>query len=152
WAADLPADRLADELARVAPAECLIPERDLAKLEDAFRTAPPRTLAPRPDWTFDPATAREALCKQFGVATLAGFGFESDHQPGLVAAGALLLYLQETFKAKLTHLRAVRPFRQSDHLLLDEVTRRSLELTRTLRDGHRDGSLLAALDRTVTPM
>jgi DNA mismatch repair protein MutS len=152
WAADLPPDRLADELARVAPAECLIPEREQTKLEEAFRAAPPRTLAPRPDWTFDPATAREALCKQFGVATLAGFGFESDHQPGLVAAGALLLYLQETFKSNLKHLRAVRPFRAADHLLLDEVTRRSLELTRTLRDGSREGSLLSALDRTVTSM
>ncbi len=152
WAADLPPDRLPDELARVAPAECLVPERDQAKLEDAFRAAPPRTLAPRPDWTFDPATAREALCRQFGVATLAGFGFDSDHQPGLVAAGALVQYLQETFKSDLKHLRAVRPYRQADHLLLDEVTRRSLELTRTLRDGSRDGSLLSALDRTVTPM
>src|SRR4051812_18816382 len=72
-AADLPPERLADELARVAPAECLAPERDQAKLEDAFRAAPPRTVAPRPDWTFDPGTAREALCRQFGVVTMAGF-------------------------------------------------------------------------------
>jgi DNA mismatch repair protein MutS len=152
WAADLTPDRLADELARVAPAECLVAERDQGKLEEAFRAAPPQTVAPRPDWTFDPATTREALCRQFGVVTLAGFGFESDHQPGLVAAGALVLYLQETFKSDLKHLRTLRPFRQTDHLLLDEVTRRSLELTRTLRDGGRDGSLLSALDRTVTPM
>jgi DNA mismatch repair protein MutS len=152
WAADVPPDRLTDELARVAPAECLVPERDAERLNESFRGSPPKTVAVRPDWTFDPATAREALCKQFGVATLAGFGFESDHQPGLVAAGALLLYLQETFKANLKHLRGVRPFRPGDHLLLDEVTRRSLELTRTLRDGSRDGSLLAALDRTVTTM
>jgi DNA mismatch repair protein MutS len=152
WAADVTFDRLADELARIAPAECLIAERDGPKLEDALRAAPPRTIAPRPDWTFDPATTREALCKQFGVITMAGFGFESDHQPGLVAAGALVLYLQETFKSDLRHLRTIRPFRQVEHLLLDEVTRRSLELTRTLRDGGRDGSLLSALDRSVTTM
>jgi DNA mismatch repair protein MutS len=152
WAADLAPDRLPDELARVAPAECLVSERDQARLADTLRAAPPRTLTPRPDWTFDPATARAALGQQLGVATLAGFGFDSDHQPGLVAAGALVLYLQETFKSDLRHLRAVRPFRQDRVLLLDEVTRRSLELTRTLRDGGRDGSLLSALDRTVTPM
>jgi DNA mismatch repair protein MutS len=152
WAADLPYDRLADELARVAPTECLVPERDLPDLETALDATPPRTMSPRPDWTFDPATALESLCKQFGVATLAGFGFESDHQPGLVAAGALVLYLRETFKSELRHLRGVRPFRSADHLLLDEVTRRSLELVRTLRDGARDGSLLSALDRTVTTM
>jgi DNA mismatch repair protein MutS len=152
WAADVPHDRLADELARIAPVECLVPERDLPDLETALDAAPPRTMSPRPDWTFDPATGHEALCKKFGVATLAGFGFESDHQPGLVAAGALVLYLQETFKSELRHLRGVRPFRSADHLLLDEVTRRSLELVRTFRDGAREGSLLSALDRTVTTM
>lgn len=152
YAADLTHDRLPDELARVAPAECLVAERDLPTLDDAFHAAPPKTLSPRPDWTFDPGTAREALCRRFGVVTLAGFGFESDHQPGLVAAGALVQYLQETFKSDLRHLRAIRPYRPGDHLLLDEVTRRSLELTRTLRDGSRDGSLLSALDRTVTTM
>src|SRR5262249_14601058 len=55
-------------------------------------------------------------------------------------------------KASLGHLSRLRPFRQERFLLLDEVTRRSLELTRTLRDGGRDGSLLSAVDRTATPM
>src|SRR5438477_1740157 len=100
WAADLPPERLPDELARLAPAECLAAERDLPRLGETLRAALPQTVVARPDWTFDPATTREALCRQFGVATLAGFGFESDHQPGLVAAGALVLYLQETLKTE----------------------------------------------------
>jgi DNA mismatch repair protein MutS len=70
----------------------------------------------------------------------------------LVAAGALFLYLQETLRASLAHLRRLRPYRSLSYLYLDEVTRRSLEITRTLRDGARDGSLLSVLDRTVTPM
>jgi DNA mismatch repair protein MutS len=105
----------------------------------------------RPTWNFDPATARAALCRHFGVTTLAGFGFD-DQQPCLTAAGALLLYLQETLKANLGHLHRLRPYRQDRLVFLDEVTRRSLELTRTLREGSRDGSLLAAIDRTITPM
>ncbi len=152
WAADVPPERLADELARIAPAECLHPERDAARLADAFAAAPPRTLSPRPDWTFEPTTARRALCDLYGVATLAGFGFASDDQPGCIAAGALVLYLRETLKTPPTHLRPPQPFQPECFLLLDEVTRRSLELTRTLRDGGRDGSLLSAVDRTVTPM
>ena len=108
-------------------------------------------LTQRPDWTFDPASARAALFKHFGVTTLAGFGFDDD-QPCLVAAGALLHYLQETLKAGLGHLSRLRPYRQNRFLFLDEVTRRSLELTRTLRDGGRAGSLLSVLDRTVTSM
>src|SRR5207248_4244428 len=75
-----------------------------------------------------------------------------DHQPCLAAAGGLLLYLQETLKADLAHLARLRQYREEQYLLLDEVTRRSLELTRTLREGERDGSLLSVLDRTVTPM
>ena len=70
----------------------------------------------------------------------------------MTAAGALVIYLQETLKASLAHIRRLKPHRPDALLTLDEVTRRSLELTRTLRDGQRDGSLLSVLDRTVTPM
>src|SRR5204862_4101493 len=62
------------------------------------------------------------------------------------------LFLKDTCKASLAHPRRPRPYRPENHLLLDEATRRSLELTRTLREGKREGSLLAFLDRTVTPM
>ncbi|MFO0808456.1 MAG: DNA mismatch repair protein MutS [Gemmataceae bacterium] len=152
WAADVPHERLADELARLSPAECLHPESDAERLADAFQAAPPRTLTPRPDWTFEPTTTRRAICDLYGVATLAGFGFAADDQPGCVAAGALVLYLRETLKTPPTHLRPLKPFCAERFLLLDEVTRRSLELTRTLRDGGREGSLLSAIDRTATPM
>jgi DNA mismatch repair protein MutS len=108
-------------------------------------------LTLRPDWTFDADSAHAALCKHFGVTTLAGLGFD-DGQPCVVAAGALLLYVQETLRGSLAHLNRLRPYRRGDFLVLDEVTRRSLELTRTLRDGTRDGALLAFVDRTVTPM
>ncbi len=151
-AADVADTGLADDLARLAPAECLHAERTAARLADPLRAAcPGMALTARPDWTFEAASARAALFTHFGVRTLAGFGFE-DEQPCLWAAGALLLYLQETLKAGLAHLHRLRPYRQTRHLVLDEVTRRSLELTRTLREGERAGSLLSVIDRTVTPM
>src|SRR5437660_2004913 len=150
-AAEMASQGLPDELGRLAPSECLCPEHTPDLLFHALQDHPGMALCQRPDWTFDPATARAALLKHFNIRTLAGFGFD-DGQPCLVAAGALLLYLQETLKASLAHLHRLRPYRQSTFLFLDEVTRRSLELTRTLRDGGRDGSLLAILDRTVTSM
>jgi DNA mismatch repair protein MutS len=151
-AADTAWERLADELGRLAPSECLCSEKDPARLVERLREgAIGMAVTHRPEWTFDPATARAALLKHFGVTTLAGFGFE-DGQACLVAAGALLLYLQETLKASLVHINRLRPHRQNSFLFLDEVTRRSLELTRTLREGERAGSLLAVIDRTVTPM
>jgi DNA mismatch repair protein MutS len=151
-AADVAADRLADEFGRLAAAECLTTEADPGRLADQLRrTFPALTVTPRPDWTFDPETARASLFHHFGVRTLAGFGFRDD-QPCVAAAGALLLYLQETLKASLAHLGRPAPFLHDRFLLLDDVTRRSLELTRTLREGSREGSLLAVLDRTVTAM
>jgi DNA mismatch repair protein MutS len=151
-AADVPWASLADELGRLAPAECLCADNEPDRLPEELRAAAPdMTLTLRPGWTFDPASARAALFHHFHVTTLAGFGFDDD-QPCLVAAGALLLYLQETLKADLGHLSRLRPYQQANFLLLDEVTRRSLELTRTMREGQRQGSLLSVIDRTVTSM
>jgi DNA mismatch repair protein MutS len=151
WAADVAWPELGDHLGRLNPSECLHAETGAAQLDRLHAALPAMALTSRPDWTFDPVSAHAALLRHFGVTTLAGFGFD-DGQPCLTAAGALLLYLQETLKASLAHLGRLRPFHQSRHLFLDEVTRRSLELTRTLREGERAGSLLALIDRTVTPM
>jgi DNA mismatch repair protein MutS len=152
YAADFPRDRLADEVGRVAPAEALVSEDHATILGDLLRPQLPELLlTTRPAWTFDPMSARAALMHQFGVNTLSGFGFD-DEQPCVVAGGALVIYLQETLKSGLGHLRRMQMYRPDQHLFLDEVTRRSLELTRTLRDGSRDGSLLDKIDRTVTPM
>jgi DNA mismatch repair protein MutS len=151
-AVDVPADGLADELGRLTPAECLCAEGQEAVLgERETQAAPGMIVTTRPTWTFDPTSARDVLHRHFRVSTLEGFGFEAA-QPCVTAAGGLLLYLQETLKASLAHLRPLRPFRRDQFLLLDEVTRRSLELVRTLRDGGREESLLAVLDRTVTSM
>ncbi len=151
-AADVPWARLGDELARLAPAECLCAEKHTTVVGELLGRLPvPPALTGRADWTFEDASARTTLHQHFGVLTLGGFGFD-DGQPCLVAAGALLLYAQEMLKAQLGHIRRLKPYLAAQVLQLDEVTRRSLELTRTLRDGNRQGSLLGALDRTVTTM
>src|SRR6201999_2896379 len=86
-----------------------------------------------------------------GTTTLAGFGVD-DHAPEVQAAGALVAYLRETQKTSIGHITRLTPYRRGETLALDEMTRRSLELTRTLREGKREGSLLQVIDRTVTPM
>jgi DNA mismatch repair protein MutS len=151
-AVDVPVARLGDELGRLEVAECLWPEKQPRESLQPVQAVLPRlSVTSRPDWNFEGQTARQTLHQHFRVQTLQGFGFD-DHQPCLRAAGALLLYLQETLKASLAHLGRLQPYRPGQVLFLDTVTRRSLELTRTLREGRRDGSLLAGLDRTVTAM
>src|SRR5438874_656493 len=143
---------LADEVARLDPAETLVSELHLdAPWVRTLRNQPGLAVTTRPSWDFQPEQARTTLFSHFATATLAGFGVD-DHGPEVQAAGALIAYLRETQKSSLGHITRLTPYRRTETLALDEMTRRSLELTRTLREGKREGSLLAVIDRTVTPM
>ena len=80
-------------------------------------------------------------------------GGPAAHTPlALRAAGAILSYLHVTHKAPLAHLTRLQHYRLSHYMVLDAVTRRNLELVRTMRQGERQGSVLAVLDETVTAM
>ena len=143
---------LADEVARINPAETLLSEIQLdAPWVRTLRTHSGLAVTIRPSWDFQAEQARTALFDQFKTTTLAGFGVD-DRAPEVQAAGALVAYLRETQKSSLGHITRLTPYRRAETLALDEMTRRSLELTRTLREGKRDGSLLSIIDRTVTPM
>ena len=141
--------RIEDELARVGPAEVIYREDDVHFSPD--NTAP-WSWTPRPAWTFAEDTARDALCKQLSVHNLEGFGFEPSDTPAIRAGGAVLTYLQETQRGDLDHFRTLTAHHRSGLLQIDAATRRSLEITRTLRSGARDGSLLGVINLTCTPM
>ena len=133
------------ELVRLNPAEVLIPE---SLQEEGLWEG---HLTPLPDYRFERARAEEILLDHFGVATLAGFGLQGKGQ-AVRAAGALVSYLQETQKAALSLLTGLSFYSLQDFMALDAATRRNLELTATLRTGEVKGSLLGALDATITPM
>jgi len=143
--------QLADELARIAPAECLVAE-DSEPLPPQAASA--MMVTRRPAWAFASAAAREGLAKHFGTAGLEGFGFSDNEDDGqaIRAAGAILDYLAETQKTSPTHIDRLIPYRATSALEIDQASRRSLEITRTIREGRREGSLLAVLDQTITPM
>jgi DNA mismatch repair protein MutS len=147
-ATEVPPERLADELARVGPVEIL--------LADDNDKAPTRfderwVVTRRPAWAFGHKAAIDTLSKHFGTRTLEGFGFEVE-VAAIRAAGAILDYLTESQKSSLAHIDRLAPYRLGQALEIDQATRRSLEITRTLREGRREGSLLEVLDRTVTAM
>lgn len=140
---------LADQLVRIGPAEVLTDEESDCipeYLADQFM------LTKRPAWAFALESAQNALSRQFETKHLDGFGFIDEDNPAIRAAGALLDYLVETQKSSLDHFESLLPYRTGNSLEIDEATRRSLEITKTLRDGRRDGSLLSVIDRTVTAM
>ncbi|WP_390836083.1 DNA mismatch repair protein MutS [Tautonia plasticadhaerens] len=144
---------LLDEVARLDPAEVLVSETaiDAPWVRLIRQQAPGLPITTRPSWDFLPVESRGKLLEHFGVTTLSGFGLDDDAIE-VAAAGALLSYLKDTQKSTLGHLTRLVAHRRGSTLLLDETTRRSLELTRTLREGKREGSLLAVVDRTCTPM
>ena len=148
-AASFSANRVADEIARVGPSECLVTEDadvEILLLRESVM------LTRRPPWSFGLDNATEVLSRQFDILSVNGLGFDDKDVLPIRAAGAILDYLHETQKSSLAHIDRLIPYRTGQQLEIDQATRRSLELTRTLRDGSREGSLLAVVDRTVTPM
>lgn len=145
---------LLDELGRLAPSEILLPEEpgeDSTLANELLAVLPQSCLTRRPAAGFYPETARQSLLEHFRVANLAGFGCE-ELKAGIAAAGALLLYLQETQKTALDHIERLTPIEFDNVLLMDESSRRNLELTQTITGGTREGSLLDILDLCETPM
>lgn len=100
---------------------------------------------------FDDDGCRRLLTRHFKVNTLIGLGIE-EFPVGMVAAGSLLAYLYDTQKTELTHFTHIYPYLTSKYMLLDSSTRRNLELTETLREKQKRGSLLWVLDKTKTAM
>lgn len=100
---------------------------------------------------YDEDRCRKCLLKHFHVNTLLGMGIE-DFPSGLIAAGGLLQYLYDTQKTTLSHFTHLYPYLTSKYMLLDSSTRRNLELTETLREKQKRGSLLWVLDKTKTAM
>ena len=138
---DLP--QLLDELARVSPAEVLVPEENSALLT----TVPDAT--PAEGYIFECEPADHLLREHFKVQSLDGFGC-GEWPLAIGAAGALLHYLTRQMRRNAAHLRELKPYRISEFVVLDAATQSHLELV-TSRGG-REMTLLGALDRTVTPM
>ena len=133
------------ELIRLGPAEVLHPES--LSLGDGL---PGHTTA-WPNWRFEVGRCQEVLERHFQVATLDGYGLRGQLL-AICAAGAIVQYLGETQPAALKLITEMSTYQVSEFMSLDAATRRNLELTETIRDKSKRGSLLGVLDDTITPM
>ncbi len=102
-------------------------------------------------WYFDEDLCKTTLKEHFKVMDLSGLGI-NDYASGTIAAGALFKYLLETQKTTLSHIISVTPYSTGKYMLIDTSSRRNLELTETLREKQKRGSLLWVLDKTKTAM
>jgi DNA mismatch repair protein MutS len=142
-----PAARLSAELARLAPSEVLLTEAGARELGATVEEAG-AALSIEAASLFDSALGGDRLRALFGVGTLEGFG--AFDRAELAAMGAIVGYLELTQKGRMPLLSPPRREAADGAMRIDAATRRNLELTRALAGG-RAGSLLAAIDRTLTP-
>lgn len=145
--------KLLDEINKYMPSEIicndafLVSGIDVEDLKNRLNI----TIYPLEAHCFDDDACRRSLMKHFKVQTLAGLGIE-DFPVGTIAAGTLLKYLYDTQKTSLAHFTHLYPYLTNKYMLLDSSTRRNLELTETLREKQKRGSLLWVLDKTKTAM
>lgn len=145
--------RLSDEINKYMPSEIICNDAFLvsgADVED-LKNRLGITVYPLESHYFDDEGCKKCLMRHFRVQVLTGLGIE-DFPVGMIAAGALLQYLYETQKTSLAHFTHLYPYLTSKYMLLDSSTRRNLELTETLREKQKRGSLLWVLDKTKTAM
>jgi len=137
-------NQLAAELTRLQPAELLLAEN--SKLHDYCNNFP---IKQRPGWEFSMELATRLLCDQFAVSNLNAFG--EQQSTALIAAGALLAYLQTTQKQALPHLNTLTVEHSEDYLQLDAATQKHLELFENTQ-GKKDNCLLSVIDKTASTM
>ena len=147
-----------DELMRLSPSELIFPaahgpfgpKADNAAIEPLF--AQLRTRTPVDDWVFSPDFALPLLERQLGSHGLEGFGLNG-HSVAAAAAGAIVHYVRSTQQSEAGHVDSLRFYRRAEHLHLDQVTARNLELTDPLfHDAGPDVTLFRTMDACCTPM
>ncbi len=151
---------LLGQIESINPAEILIPKKSkeaIFKLLDINEgpmydgETPKYSITKVDDWVFNLDYAKELLTNQFGTQSLKGFGIE-DLREGLISAGCIINYLNETQKSKLEHIKKIYLYNYTDYIILDPSTKRNLEITSSISEGSREGTLISILDRTQTAM
>jgi len=150
-AASYQARELSDQISRLEPAEILVREDDSVLGSDPLSRW---ALTRRPVWQFGIDEATRVLHEHFDVLELSGMGWDTSPEDRLAisAAGAAIAYLRETQKTPMDHIQQLLPARMFQCMENDASTRRSLELTQTIRTASREGSLLEVIDQTQTAM
>ncbi|MDD5930705.1 MAG: DNA mismatch repair protein MutS [Spirochaetales bacterium] len=153
WPASKMAEYFNKELNRAKPRELLLPNslknNDVIKETIAQNTN--LSVSYYPDWDFSLELSFKKLTAQFNTVNLKAFGMEED-DPAIVPAGFLLDYLEKTANTKLLHVSSIKKYSDSDFLIMDNSSRKNLEITENMRDGTSAYSLLDCVNYTQTAM
>jgi len=151
---------LSEQIDIIHPSEILISKREKEKVYKELNYDPDATFSEQKnkfyftkvdDWVFNLDYAKEILTNHFGTQSLKGFGIE-DMREGIIAAGCIMNYLNETQKNNLVHIKKIYNYDFTDYIILDPSTKRNLEITSSISEGGREGTLISILDRSQTAM
>ena len=143
---------LSEQIQLINPSEILYQKKDKEVLDKILsKNNHSVRLTKIEDWIFNYDFCKDLLLNHFNTVTLKGYGIER-LSVGLIAAGVVLHYLQDTQKVNLTHINKISIYNPTDYMILDYSTKRNLEIISSMQDGGREGSLLSILDETQTAM
>jgi DNA mismatch repair protein MutS len=143
-------DSLFEEVSKIEPREIVIKNNDPIN-EDIKRRVPDCSITLLDPYIFQYENSYTILKEHFKTSSLDGFGCRGI-KAGIGAAGAIIYYVKETQKNDVNYISKLTPYRYKDFMIIDESTKRNLELLFNIDDGRREGSLISVLDKTLTPM
>jgi len=147
---EFPLKQLKEQILSVRPQELLVQKRDIEAVKSILGNQLPVLYTKVDDWVYNYDYCYELLIGHFKTQTLKGFGIE-EMDVGIVAAGAVMNYLQEMQKANIPHVKRIVPYDISEFMVLDASTKRNLEITTSI-SGQNEGTLFSVIDKTITPM
>jgi DNA mismatch repair protein MutS len=154
---EFPFKQLGSQLDLINPSEIIISKsqkglfNNILPLDHGSSTPKRITITKLDEWIFNLDYSTELLLSQFKTKSLKGFGVD-ELKLGIVAAGAILNYIQETQKGNLAHINKISHYDTADYIILDNATKRNLEIISSISEGSRFGTLLSILDKTETAM
>lgn len=153
WPAVKMAENFVKELNRASPRELLLPVslKNNADIQSAVTAFGSLSVSYYPDWDFNAELSFKKLTSQFNTANLKAFGLEAE-SPEIVPAGFLLDYLAKTTNASIPHINSIRIYSDSEYLIMDDSSRRNLEIVANMREGGAQYTLLECVDFTKTAM
>ena len=143
----------AKELGRCNPKELLLPLslKENSVIKNTLEQNPSISVSYYPDWHFNAESSFKKLTEQFKTANLNSFGL-TDQSPEILPAGFLLEYLEKTTNTQVPHVKGISVYHDSEYVIIDESSRRNLEIIYNLRDGTTQFSLLDCMNYTLTAM
>lgn len=153
WNASLMQEYFAKELGRCNPKELLLPLslKENSVIKNTLEQNPSISVSYYPDWHFNAESSFKKLTEQFMTANLNSFGL-TDQSPEILPAGFLLEYLEKTTNTQVPHVKGISVYHDSEYVIIDESSRRNLEIIYNLRDGTTQFSLLDCMNYTLTAM